>query len=331
MRSYPYYPGCTLYTKGKDLDMCARKAAAKVGFELKEMASWVCCGAIYNTSADDFAGRIGAMRNLVRASKMGDKLVTLCAACYNVLKRAGARLEDPEHAEERRRVLDFIDEPYEQAVTPVHYLEVLKKDIGFAEVQARVTRPLAGLKVASYYGCLMVRPASVLSFDDPEDPQVMDELMRALGAEPTRFDFKAECCGGYLVVNRRDVARDASRRVIENARAWGAEAIVTTCPLCQYNLDKAQDGLGTRSGLPGNPVMSPPSLPVLYFTQLLGLAVGLAEDELGFAHNAADPRPLLASKGLLPDTGAQNTDGMNHRDTEERTSPGIGAVEGGRW
>ena len=129
------------------------------------------------------------------------------------------------------------------------------------------------MKVASYYGCLMVRPREVLEFDDPENPRVMDDLMRVLGAEPTRFDFKAECCGGYLVVNRRDVAKGASQKILDNAKAWGAEAIVTTCPLCQYNLDKLR---ATSDG----------SLPVFYFTQLLGVAVGLGQDELGLDHNS---------------------------------------------
>ncbi|HDR00107.1 MAG TPA: disulfide reductase [candidate division WOR-3 bacterium] len=284
MASYAYYPGCTLYTKARELDLSARKALAVLGAELEEMPAWVCCGAIYNTADDDFAGRIGATRNIVRASALGDTLVTLCAACYNVLKRAKARIDDPANAVERERVLNFIDEPYEREVRVVHYLDVLRRDIGWDAVKAKVAKPLAGLKLASYYGCLMVRPAAVLDFDDPEDPQVMDELVRALGAEPVRFDFKTECCGGYLVVNRKDVARESSARVLENARAWGADAVITTCPLCQYNLDRLRD----RDGLP-----------VLYFTQLLGLALGLEPDELGFDNCAVDPRPMLAEKGLL--------------------------------
>jgi heterodisulfide reductase subunit B len=132
----------------------------------------------------------------------------------------------------------------------------------------------------------MVRPKEVLEFDDPENPQAMDDLMRVLGAVPTRFDFKAECCGGYLVVNRRDVAKSASKKILDNAKAWGAEAIVTTCPLCQYNLDKLR-------------AMTDGSVPVFYFTQLLGVAVGLTQDELGLEHNAGDPVGFLKSKGLL--------------------------------
>jgi heterodisulfide reductase subunit B len=268
VRTYAYYPGCTLYTKAKSLDRCARLAAERVGFRLEEMPSWVCCGAVYNTSADDFAGRIGAQRNVVRASALGDRLVTLCAACYNVLKRAQARLNDPANAVERRRVLEFLDEPYEREVRVLHYLDVLRTDIGWPALAEKVVKPLAGLKVASYYGCLMVRPAAVLDFDDPENPQAMDDLVRTLGGEPVGFDFKA-------------------RRVLDNAKSWGAEAVVTTCPLCQYNLDKLR-----KPGKAGE-------LPVLYFTQLLGLAVGMPKDELAFDANAVDPVPLLEQKGLL--------------------------------
>jgi heterodisulfide reductase subunit B len=286
MTKYAYYPGCTLYTKARSLDLCARKAAEKVGFELAEMPSWNCCGAIYNATSDDLAAQVGSVRNLAKASQMGDKLVTLCAACYNVLKRVQNRLEQPGNEIESERLRTFVDERFEQPVKVLHYLEVLKQDIGWDAIGAKVVKPLAKLKVASYYGCLMVRPKEVLEFDDPENPQVMDDLMRVLGAEPTKFDFKAECCGGYLVVNRRDVAKSSSQRILDNAKTWGAEAIVTTCPLCQYNMDKLR-------------VMTDGSLPVFYFTQLLGLAVGLAQDELGLEHSAGDPAGFLKAKGLL--------------------------------
>jgi heterodisulfide reductase subunit B len=258
-----------------------------VGFALAEMPSWNCCGAIYNSGSDDLAAQVGPVRNLAKASQQGDKLVTLCAACHNVLKRVSARLNQAGNEVERDRLLAFVDEPFPQPVRVLHYLEVLKNEIGWDKVKAAVVKPLAGLKVASYYGCLMVRPKEVLEFDDPENPQVMDDLMRVLGGQPTKFDFKAECCGGYLVVNRRDVAKDASKRILDNARAWGAEAIVTTCPLCQYNLDKLR------------PVKADGEMPVFYFTQLLGLAVGLGADELGFDANSFDPAPFLKSKGLL--------------------------------
>uniref|UniRef100_A0A7C4CC42 Disulfide reductase n=1 Tax=candidate division WOR-3 bacterium TaxID=2052148 RepID=A0A7C4CC42_UNCW3 len=282
---YVYYPGCTLFTKARNLDECARKAAERVGFTLNEMPSWNCCGAIYNTTSDDLAAQVGPVRNLAKASQLGDRLVTLCAACYNVLKRAQDMLNGHGDALVRDRLLAFVEEPLVQPVKVLHFLEVLKNDIGWDNLRSRVVRELAGLKVACYYGCLMVRPAEVLSFDNPENPQVMDELMGVLGAAPVRFDFKAECCGGYLVVNRRDVARQCSDRIVENARAWGAEAIVTTCPLCQFNLERL-------------PAASASPLPVFYFTQLLGLAAGLSEHELGLTSNTPTATEFLRAKGL---------------------------------
>lgn len=288
----PYYPGCTLYTKARNLDECARKAAARVGFDLEEMPAWTCCGAIFNTNVDDLAALVGPARNLARASQRGSRLVTLCAACYNVLKRTARLISEPENAQTRQRLVDFLDEPVNGPVSVVHYLDILKTDIGWNRLRERVTKPLAGLRVASYYGCLMVRPAEVLDFDDPENPVVMDELVSALGGEPVDFDFKTECCGGYLVVSQRQVAVDCSRRVFENILGIGADVVVTTCPLCQYNLDVLQPQMAKE-----NPGFK--SIPVFYFTQLLGLAVGLSEDELALNYNTTDARPLLRKKGLL--------------------------------
>ncbi len=289
MKSYPYYPGCTLYSKAKNLDRSARLVASRLGIELKEMPSWNCCGAIYNTAVDDLAAQVGPLRNLAKASKEGEKLVTLCAACYNVLKRAHNRLLTATESE-RNRLLDFLDEPFGGAIEVVHFLEVLKKEIGWEGLKSLVKKPLTGIKVASYYGCLMVRPRDVLNFDSPENPRVMDDMVSAIGAEPVDFQFKTECCGGYLVVNRRTIAVQASRRVLDNARNSGAEIIVTTCPLCQYNLDIAE----AQSGRTG-----PTGVVTLYFTQLLGISLGLEENELGFEDNKLDPVPFLREKGLL--------------------------------
>jgi len=287
-----YYPGCTLHTKARNLNDCGIEVAARLGFELEEIKDWTCCGAIYNTNTDDLASQVGPVRNLVRASSHGERLVTLCAACYNVLKRAQDNLDAPDNEQTRQRLLDFIDEPYERRVEVVHYLDVLKNDIGWDVLRAKVTQPLDGLKVASYYGCLMVRPREVLNFDDPDNPVVMDELAAVLGATPVDFDFKTECCGGYLVVNERAVTATCTRRILENLRNAGAEVVVTTCPLCQYNLDALQkDIAGTTPGYR--------SIPVFYFTQLLGLALGMEEERLALDYNHTDARPLLRERGLL--------------------------------
>jgi heterodisulfide reductase subunit B len=287
-----YYPGCTLYTKAKSLDTVARKVAQRLDIELVEMPAWTCCGAIYNTNTDDIGFQLGPVRNLVRASQLGDKLVTLCAACYNVLKRANKALQDQSDERTGQRLLDFIDEPYEPPLAVVHYLEVLRDSIGWSGIRAKVRKSLAGLKVASYYGCLMVRPGEVLQFDDPTDPQMLDDLMVALGAEPAQFDFKTKCCGGYLVVSQRDVAVKCARRIIENARQFDADVLTTTCPLCHYNIDALQlDMLAQDSNYK--------PIPILYFTKLLGLALGMPEEELAFDYGKIDARPVLRERGLL--------------------------------
>ena len=287
-----YYPGCTLYTKAKPLDTTARKVAQRLGIELVEMPAWTCCGAIYNTNTDDIGSQLGPVRNLVRASRLGDRLVTLCAACHNVLKRANEALQDRGDERTGQRLLDFIDEPYEPPLEVVHYLEVLRDTVGWGGIKAKVRRSLTGLKVASYYGCLMVRPAGVLRFGDPTAPQMLDDLMAALGAEPAQFDFKTKCCGGYLVVSQRDVAVKCARRIIENARQFDADVLTTTCPLCHYNIDALQlDMLAQDS--------SYKPIPIVYFTKLLGLALGMPEDELAFDYGRIDARPVLRERGLL--------------------------------
>jgi heterodisulfide reductase subunit B len=291
-RSFLYYPGCTLFTRARALDIGARKAAALVGVELTEMRAWTCCGAICGTNSDDLAGRLSAVRNLARASQSSDKLVTLCAACYNVFKRASVALADPEQAETSRRLLDYVEEPYDPRLKVVHFLEVLRDDIGWDKLRRKVRRPLDGLKVASYYGCLLVRPQNVLGFDDATNPAVLDDLMQTLGAEPANFDFKTACCGGYLVVSRRDVAVRCSRRIIDNALLYGAELVTTSCPLCHYNLDALQEEMKKQ-----DPGFKP--VPILYFSKLLGLAMGLDEKELALEYSKVDPRPVLDKYGLL--------------------------------
>lgn len=292
MKRLPYYPGCTLHTKAKSLDEVARKVALRLGIELVEMPDWTCCGAIYSTNTDDIASQLGPVRNLCRASRLGDRLVTLCAACYNVLKRARVALEDEKDERTGRRLLDYIEEEYRPGLRVVHYLELLRDDIGWTEIRARAGRSLSGLRVASYYGCLMSRPHAAMELGDPTDPRILDDLMAAIGAEPLRFDFKTKCCGGYLVLTRREVAENCARRVVENARESGAEVMTTSCPLCHYNIDALQHDIAAREK-----AFKP--IPILYFPKLVGLALGVPAAELALDYGKIDPRPALAARGLL--------------------------------
>ncbi|MBS4016309.1 MAG: CoB--CoM heterodisulfide reductase iron-sulfur subunit B family protein [Candidatus Latescibacteria bacterium] len=288
MKQIAYYPGCTLYTKSKNLDLCARETAQILGVELKELETWNCCGAIYSTVQDDLANQVAPIRNLIEAQKISNKLVTLCAACYNVLKRSNHNLFLPENDIYRRRMMNFLDTEYDGKTETVHYLEVLKNDIGFENLKTKVKTNLDGLKVASYYGCLMLRPSDELNFDDPDNPTMMDDMFAALGAEPVEFPFKGECCGGYVLVDKPDVATRCSQTILESIVDAGADCVATTCPLCQYNIDNQQKLMSKQF-----------NLPVFYFTQLLGLALNVDQKILNLDNHYIDPKPLLKQKGLL--------------------------------
>lgn len=285
---FAYYPGCTLYTKSKNLDLCARETAQILGVELKELETWNCCGAIYSTVQDDLANQVAPIRNLVEAQKISNKLVTLCAACYNVLKRSNRNLFLPENDIYRKRMMNYLETDYDGKTDTVHYLEVLKNDIGFDNLKAKVKISLKGLKVASYYGCLMLRPSQELNFDNPDNPMMMDDMFAILGAEPINFPFKSECCGGYVLVDKPDIAVKCAQTILDSIVDVKAECVATTCPLCQYNLDNLQKVMSKQF-----------NLPVFYFTQLLGLALGVEKTILNLENHFVDPKPLLKQKGLI--------------------------------
>lgn len=288
MTQFAYYPGCTLYTKSRNLDLCARATAQILGVELKELETWNCCGAIYSTVQDDLANQVAPIRNLIEAQKISNKLVTLCAACYNVLKRSNRSLFLKENDIYRRRMMSYLETEYNGNTQTVHYLEVLKNEIGFENLKSKLTKNLNGLKVTSYYGCLMLRPSEEMNFDDPENPMMMDDMFSVLGATPVDFPFKGECCGGYVLVNKPDVATKCAQTILESIANAGADCIATTCPLCQYNIDNQQKLMSKQF-----------NLPVFYFTQLLGLSLGVDENILNLNNHYIDPKPLLKQKGLL--------------------------------
>jgi heterodisulfide reductase subunit B2 len=287
--NYQYFPGCTLYTKGKSFDEAGKKASEKLGFTLEEMPYWTCCGATFPLAEDYDMALASPTRVLARGRKSGEKLVTLCAVCHNVLKRTNHVMKTS--PERRAKVTDFIEEPYAGDLDVIHYLEVLRDDVGFESVAAKVEKPLAGLKVAPFYGCLLLRPKAEMAMDDPDSPSIFEELLRALGAEPVDYPMKAECCGAFQVVHSDAMATRCSREIIDSARARGAEMLVTACPLCQFNIEERQGEMTkTELGFKG--------LPVLYFTQLLALALGEPAEAMDVSRNHTDPRPALQARGL---------------------------------
>lgn len=300
----PYYPGCTLHERARDFDTSARECAKALGVELDELPIWTCCGAVYPLVTDSVMDILAGVRNLSYASRMGDKVVTLCAFCYNVLKRANRVMKDDADKREkanlflradteaREKIESYTLEDYEGQVEVLHYIEMLRDVVGYDKVAGAVKKKLEGLKVAPYYGCMLLRPKKEMRFDCPEQPSIFEDFLETLSCDVVDFPMKAECCGGFQVVNDEDLAVSCSQNVVVSAIKRDADIIVTTCPLCRYNLDRHQKKMAER-------VKGFREIPVVYFTQLLGVALGLGEECLDFSDNSVDPAPVLAEKSLL--------------------------------
>jgi heterodisulfide reductase subunit B len=225
----------------------------------------------------------------------GGVVTTACTTCYNVIKRTNHFIR--QHPEERERIEAFIEAEYSGEVEVKDIVHLLRDDVGFDAVRDRVQTPLEDLKVAAYYGCMVLRPPNEVAYDDPDHPTSLDDLMAALGATPVDFPHKNECCGAYLAVKDAGVTRQMVYTILESAQAAGAQAVATNCPLCQFNLDKQQAEMqklhaGYRS------------IPVFYFSQLMGLALGLDVEDYGWERHYIDARPLLSERGLW--NGAAN-------------------------
>lgn len=256
-----YFPGCTLRTKAKELDAYARKCAEILGVELCEIKDWQCCGGVYVTAKNEIATKLSSVRALVAARDEGMPLVTVCSACHNVIKQTNnAMRTDKEFADKVNRYMAQEKNPtsYGGETEVLHYLELLRDVVGFDKIKEKVVNPLTGKKIAPYYGCLLLRPGKVMAFDDVENPTIMENFIRALGAEPVIYPMRNECCGGYVTLEDAELSKKKSLSVGESAQTHGAELMVTACPLCKYNL--------TKNGSP---------VPVVYFTELLAEALGV--------------------------------------------------------
>jgi len=278
-----YYPGCSPKSTGRAYDRSAQAVCAALDVELVELPGWVCCGSSAAYKTDRLLSLSLSAHNLNLASAAGfDELVTPCPYCFRRLKSADADLgHDAVLCGEVEAVLG---ERYTGGVRVQNMLGLLRYEVGLEAIRARVTRPLTGLKVVPYYGCALTRPPALTGFDHPENPQSLDEILHALGIEVLNWNFKTECCGAGLSVPRSEVVVKLGSRIIEQARLAGADAIVVACQLCQANLDLRQRAMITQGRN---------HLPILFFTQLMGLAFGLPTEALGLRHHMIDPRPLL--------------------------------------
>lgn len=287
-----YYPGCTLKTKAKNFEDAAIASMTALGINLKEIPRWNCCGVVYSLADDDLIHQLAPVRDLIRVKEQGqDKVVALCSFCFNTLKRANLLMRND--AEKRGTLNSFMDEEidYNGEVEVVHLLEVLRDDIGWKTLSDRLKVPLKNLKLAPYYGCTLLRPQEV-AIDQAERPTILHQLLQALGAEPIDFPFAAKCCGSFQVVGNREVALESAWNILSSAVRWQAEALVVSCPLCDFNLAGKQGELRQK-------YQEFKGIPTLYFTQLLALAFGLDRKVCHFELNYQDPQPLLESKGLL--------------------------------
>lgn len=287
---YAYYPGCSLESSARDYDISARAVCRALGIELQEIPDWICCGASSAHMTSELLSLALPVKNLLLAREMGMDVAVCCAACYNRLKVANTTMRS-EASDRVQQVDEIVGDRYRGESRILHLLEVIVREYGLDAVQGRVNRDLSGLRVAAYYGCLLLRPREVVQFDDPENPSTMENLVAALGAQAIDWPYRTECCGASLSVTRTDVVLKLCRDILQMAVDCGAECLMVACPLCHMNLDMRQRQVNKR-------YKTDFALPVFYFTQVMGLALGLEARELGLNKLAVKPDRLLKAVSL---------------------------------
>lgn len=281
---YAYYPGCSAHSTARDMHESSLAVAKVLGIELAEIKGWTCCGASAAHQTNRVLAVSLAAANLVRAKEMKLDMVVNCAACYNRSKIAN--YEAVNSPKIREQVGDSLGQAYDGSVAVKHFVEVLMKDIGVANLRKRIKNPLNGLKVACYYGCYLVRPPEVMQFDDSENPSILENLVEAMGGNALEWSGKVDCCGGGLNLTQTDITVQRSASILEMAQAAGAECITVACPMCQTSLDLRQSDIEKATGQKFG-------MPILYITQLLGLCLGIAPKELGLNRLIVDPSKII--------------------------------------
>lgn len=281
---YAYYPGCASDSTAREQHASCVAVARSLGIDLAEIEGWICCGTTPAHQTDRLLAAALPAANLIRAQKMGLDIVVTCAACYSMLKMANH--EVLRHPKVRKHVSEVLGQDYDGSVRVRHFVEVLLEDVKIDRIRKALKHSLNGLKVACYYGCLLVRPPEVMQFDDPENPTSLDCLITAMGGESLEWPHKVECCGGGLSLTRTDVVVKLSDAVLTMARAAGADCVAVACPMCQINLDLRQADIEKELGKRHD-------LPIIYITQLLGLCLGISADELGLEKLMVSPDKVV--------------------------------------
>lgn len=284
---YAYYPGCSLHSTAKEYDASTQAICAELGMELEEIEDWNCCGATSAHSMNKELSVALPLRNLAKAEAMGLDVVAPCAACFNRLKSADAAVKD--NPKLMQSMADKSGIKYNGSIQVRSLLSAIS-GLGDEAIKAHVKRELSGLKVACYYGCLLLRPPKVAHFDDAENPMSLDNIMTDLGAQPVDWPHKHECCGASLSLSKPEIVVKLTHDILSMAKRSGADCIVTACPLCQANLDGRQTDVEAKYGEKFD-------MPIFYFTQLMGVAFGTWDGHLGFNKLMVNPDRLLAGIG----------------------------------
>ncbi|MDI6708111.1 MAG: CoB--CoM heterodisulfide reductase iron-sulfur subunit B family protein [Candidatus Thermoplasmatota archaeon] len=279
MEKYLYYPGCTLKTYASSYELSALAIAKTLGLELVELDKWYCCGAVASLAQDDLFRYLGPIRTLVKAQEHSNKVVTLCDMCYNTLQHANLLLK--KNPQSLDTINSFIEpDSYKGKVEVYHLLQVLRDFVTFEKLKGFIKQPL-NIKLAPYYGCMLLRPRE-LAIDEPEEPSVLEDLIIALGGEVVNSIYRTECCGSYNIVDNKELVSNQVSKILYDMKDKGCEAIITSCPLCKYNLEHSKE-----------------KIPVFYFTQLIAIAFKLPEEYYGLVSHKIDPKHLLKTKNLL--------------------------------
>ncbi|MDD2367496.1 MAG: CoB--CoM heterodisulfide reductase iron-sulfur subunit B family protein [Desulfuromonadaceae bacterium] len=288
--NYSYYPGCSLHASAGEYDQSTKELFKTLNIGLTEVPDWFCCGATPAHNVDELLSLSLCAKNLELAEKVEGDLAVACAACFSRLKTTQHVLL--ENDVKRKQVEKAIDAPVKLDGKVKHLLDILARDLGLERLAASVKKPLAGLKVACYYGCLLTRPTDVPNLDCTEAPTIMEKVMESVGAETVAWTHRLECCGANFTLSRPGVVIQLTNAILESAKTAGADCIMVGCPLCHGNLDIRQkeiEGVFSTSY----------NLPVFYLTQLVGIAAGLSADKLGLDAMIVSPARLLKEKGLM--------------------------------
>lgn len=281
MRAYSYFPGCSLERMASAYHVSTVETARRLDVDLKELEDWNCCGATAYFHVDELLAHTLCARNLAMAEQEGRDLVAPCSGCYKNMYSTNAHMKkDPDLAEHINNALEADGLRFSGTIRVRHLIQVLVEDVGLGEIARRVTRPLSGLRVAPYYGCQVLRPRK--DHEDVEQPRFFEDLLEAVGAVPVDYPPRLRCCGGSLIVTNRRAALAMVRDLLQSAAERQADVVATVCPLCQINLECYQRHVNRTFGTGF-------AVPILYFTQLVGLALGIPPQRLGIGTELVSP------------------------------------------